>query len=263
MLFPDHLVLFRGGGDLATGAVWRLAKAGFPIVVTELAEPLTIRRAVAVSSAVQAGEVSVEGMDAVRYAQTTLAVEAARRGLVAVLVEPGLPDAPHSVVVDARMAKRNIDTGISDADLVIGLGPGFTAGVDCHAVVETQRGHRLGRVIWSGRAAADTGIPGLVGGRGADRVIWAASSGVVQWDVAIGDRVVDGERLGTVGGSVVTAPFAGVVRGLIADGSTVEGGVKVADVDPRSARSAAFEISDKALAIGGGVLEAIVTWLNR
>ena len=263
MRFPDHLVLLRGGGDLATGVAWRLSRAGFPVVVTELAEPLTIRRAVAASAAITAGSTDIEGLRAVRCADVAEAVEAAHDGLLGLLVDPGLPDVGAWAVADARMGKRNLGTRIDDARLVVGLGPGFTAGVDCHALIETKRGHHLGRVIWKGPAAADTGTPGVVGGRSAKRVIWAPESGKVKWLVSIGDEVAAGDPLGSVGSSTIAAPFDGVVRGLLADGQVVGAGLKIADVDPRGDPSAAFEISDKALAVGGGVLEAVMTWLNR
>ncbi|NOX31961.1 MAG: EF2563 family selenium-dependent molybdenum hydroxylase system protein [Actinobacteria bacterium] len=257
------LCLIRGGGDLATGVAWRLSRAGWPVVVTELKNPLTVRRAVAVSTAVDAGVVDVEGMIARRADSAPDAVDLARTGAIAVFVSPELPDVGADVVIDARLAKRNIDTQLSDASLVVGLGPGFTAPADCHAVVETQRGHRLGRVIWQGVAAANTGVPGIVGGRGAERVLRAPRAGVAVWSVAIGDRVDERQTLGAVGGVEIEAPFAGVVRGLIADGIEVGEGLKVGDVDPRCEPSACAEISDKALAIGGGVVEAVLTWLNQ
>jgi xanthine dehydrogenase accessory factor len=161
------------------------------------------------------------------------------------------------------MAKRNLGTDMSQAPLVIALGPGFDAGVNCHAVIETQRGHDLGRVIWSGSAHADTGIPGAVNGRDVNRVLRAPAAGRVEWLREIGDLVTTGELLGTVAGNVVPSPFDGVVRGLIASGSEVTAGLKIGDVDPRAERRACFTISDKALAVGGGVLEAILTWMNR
>ncbi len=167
------------------------------------------------------------------------------------------------MVVDARLAKRNIDTSIDDAPLVIGLGPGFVAGHDCHAVVETQRGPHLGRVLWSGSAEANTGTPGVVGGRGTERVLRAPIDGTVAWDVAIGDLVEGGQQLGHVGDVSIDAPFAGMVRGLISERVSLTAGLKIGDVDPRRERSACDEISDKALAIGGGVVEAVSTWLNR
>ena len=161
------------------------------------------------------------------------------------------------------MAKRNIDTRITDAPLVIALGPGFTAGVDCHAVIETNRGHRLGRVIWRGAAEPNTGTPGLVAGKGRERVLRAPVAGVASWRVEIGDRVREGYPLGDVAGQPVAAPFDGVVRGLIAPGTVVPVGLKIGDIDPRDDISAAFTISEKALAIGGGVLEAILIALSN
>jgi xanthine dehydrogenase accessory factor len=257
------MCVLRGGGDLATGVAWRLTRAGWPVVVCELPEPLTVRRTVAVSSAVHDGEVDIEGMRAVLAGDDGEALALARSGVVAVLVSPELPALNADVVVDARLAKRNIDTSIDDAPLVIGLGPGFVAGRDCHAVIETQRGPQLGRVLWSGPAAADTGTPGIVGGRGAERVLRAPADGTVEWNVAIGDLVEDGQQLGHVGDRSIDAPFTGVIRGLISERVTLTAGLKIGDVDPRCEPSACTQMSDKALAIGGGVVEAVLTWLNR
>lgn len=257
------LVVFRGGGDLATGAIWRLWRAGFPIIVCELAHPLAVRRTVSVSTAVADGQTAVEGMPARLVASVADALAIARSGVVGVIVSPELPalglNVDFDVVVDARMAKRNIDTKIDDARLVIGLGPGFEAGVDVHAVVETMRGPRLGRVLWNGVAAPNTGVPGEIGGRGSERVVRAPADGEVEWCVQIGSMVAGGHRLGTVAGQAVDAPFDGIVRGLIASGSHVECGLKIADVDPR-ADVDCMQISDKALAVGGGVMEAVLTW---
>ncbi len=265
MLFATHLVVVRGGGDLGTGVVVRMRRAGFPVVVVELARPLTVRRAAALSSAVLDGAVEVDGVGARLVATAAEASEvAAGRAAVPVLVAPALPafPSPVSVVVDARLAKRNIDTSIDDAPFVVGLGPGFTAGVDCHAVVETKRGHDLGRVIWSGAAAADTGIPGHVGGEAAHRVVRAPAGGRVEWVVAIGDTVAEGDLLGRVGTDPVVAGTGGVVRGLIAAGHDAVAGLKLGDIDPRGDRRSCFSVSDKSLAVGGGVLEAVLAWLN-
>ena len=253
--------MLRGGGDLATGVAWRLTRAGWPVVVLELPEPLTIRRTVALSTAVTDGEISVQGMTGVLAASPPDAAAACERGDVPVMVSPELVDLgplQPDVVVDARLAKRNMDTSMGDADIVIGLGPGFTAGTDCHAVVETMRGHRLGRVIWSGSALPDTGTPAELGGRSADRVLRAPASGEVRWHAAIGDSVSDGQPLGEVGGTAISAPFDGVLRGAIRPGTTVPEGLKIGDVDPRCDSSACWEISDKSLAVGGGVLEAVL-----
>ena len=259
----DVLCVIRGGGDLATGVAWRLSRAGFAVVVTELPVPLTVRRTVALSSAVTDGTVDIEGMIG-RLVSTELEAAAlagsSRGDVVPVLVSPRLPDLGPDVVVDARLAKRNIDTAIDDAALVIGLGPGFTVGTDCDVVIETMRGPRLGRALRTGQAAADTGTPGVVAGHGAERVVRAPVDGVVRWQRSIGDVVAEGAPLGTVADTIVAAPFAGVVRGLIVDGSMVRAGLKIGDVDPRSDPSLCAEISDKALAIGGGVLEAVVRW---
>jgi xanthine dehydrogenase accessory factor len=256
----DVVVLVRGAGDLATGVAWRLRRAGFGVIMCELEHPLTVRRSVAFSTAVGEGSVTVEGIEAVRVT-TAEAAALAHSGVVPVVVSPGLPSLPADVVVDARVAKRALDTTIRDAALVVALGPGFEAGRDCHAVVETMRGSRLGRVYWQGHVAPNTGTPGVIGGRGAERVLRASSAGRIRWRVSIGDVVAAGAVLGTVGDEWVRAPFAGVVRGLIADGTPVARGLKIGDVDPR-ADTDWREISDKALAVAGGVLEAILTWLS-
>ncbi len=256
----DVLVVFRGGGDLATGAAWRLKRAGIAVVVCELAQPLTVRRSVAFSSAVTDDAVEVEGVRAVRAAVAD-APALARTEVVPVVVSPQLPSFAFDVVVDARLAKRPLDTTIDDAALVVGLGPGFVAGRNCHAVVETMRGARLGRVLWHGAAAPNTGTPGVVAGHGDERVLRAPSDGYARWCVQIGDVVADGAVLGAVGDDEIRAPFDGVVRGLISESTPVVAGLKIGDVDPRADTDWA-QISDKALAVGGGVLEAILTWLR-
>ena len=265
MLFGEHLVVVRGGGDLATGTVYRLQRAGFPTLVLELARPLAIRRTVSVASAVIEDHVVVDGLDATRADTIEEAVEVAATGAIPVLASPTLPRLPSvpSVVVDARLAKRNIDTTIDDASFVVGLGPGFTAGNDCHAVIETMRGHDLGRVIWEGQAAPNTGVPGLVGGRTSERVVRAETSGMLSWNASIGDLVVEGDVLGNISGIPIRSRLGGVVRGLLAPGYEVEENWKLADIDPRADITACFEISDKSLAVGGGVVEAVLTWLNR
>lgn len=262
MLFGDHLCLVRGGGDLGTGVVLRLHRAGFPVAVCELAEPLAVRRTVAVSTAVTDGEITVDGLTARRVEQVADIGSAGALGVVPVLVSPELPDMARSVVVDARLAKHRLDTTILDASLVVALGPGFVAGEDCHAVVETLRGPRLGRVIWSGPASADTGVPGEVDGQTTDRVLRAPADGTVAWLRQIGDVVTTGQVLGRVAGREVTATVGGLIRGLIGDGSSVSPGTKIGDIDPRGGEASVHEISDKALAVGGGVVEAVLTWLG-
>jgi xanthine dehydrogenase accessory factor len=243
--------------------VYRLHKAGFPVVVTELSHPLVVRRRVAVATAVTTGAIHIEDLHAVRVDSWAAALDAVRAGDVPVWVAPDLPETPLplTAIVDARMAKRNIDTARGQAPLVIALGPGFTAGVDCDAVIETMRGHTLGRVIWEGSALPNTGTPGIVAGKGRERVLRAPAAGPVAWHYQIGDRVVAEQRLGEVAGQGIFAPFDGVVRGMIASGTAVKPGMKIGDVDARGDVDACFTISDKALAIGGAVLEAILSRL--
>ena len=265
MLFAEHPVVIRGGGDLGTGVAVRLHRSGFPLVVLELEQPLAIRRTVAVAAAVEEGVVSIEGMEARRVPTAEDALSTAQGGIVAVMVSDVVPVFPTTpaAVIDARLTKKPLDTSIEQAPLVVGLGPGFTAGLNCHAVVETMRGPHLGRVLWDGPAAPNTGKPGTLGGESTERVIRAGSDGSITWSVAIGEAVAANQVLGHIDGAPVTTLIGGIVRGLITDGHRVHTGLKIADVDPRGEPSAAFEISDKSLAVGGGVLEAILTWMNR
>lgn len=258
--FAGLLIVVRGAGDLATGTAWRLRRCGAQVVLCELDRPLTVRRPVAFSTAITEGSTVVEGIRAVR-AEVPQAAALARSDVVPVLVSASLPPLSADVVIDARLAKRVGDTKITDAPLVIALGPGFTAGLDCHAVVETMRGSALGRVFWAGPAAANSGTPGVIGGRGAERVLRAPLAGVVRWRARIGEIVAAGTVLGAVAGADVRAPFDGLIRGLIADGSKVRQGLKIGDVDPRTDTDWR-QISDKALAVAGGVIEAILTWIS-
>jgi xanthine dehydrogenase accessory factor len=259
----DTRVVVRGGGDLGTGAAWRLRRSGFPVVVLELPRPLTLRRTVAFSTAVTEGSITVEGVKAVLVGSPQEALESSAAGAVAVLVSETMPAfaEPPPVLVDARLAKAPLDTAIDQAPLVVGLGPGLTAGVHCHAVVETNRGHRLGSVVWEGEVEPNTGIPGAVGGESARRVMRASRGGTVTWEHVISDVVIAGERLGSIDDEPVTAPIAGVIRGLIAEGPVKEG-LKIGDIDPRADPTVCFEISDKSRAVAGGVLEAVMTWLS-
>lgn len=264
MLFPDRLVVVRGGGDLASGVVYQLHRAGFPVVVLEIERPLAIRRAVSFAAAVDDGSVVIEGVKAVLSASPDEATRRAGDGTVSVMVSPTLDDFTTSpaILVDARMAKKNIDTAIDQAPLVVALGPGFEASFDCDVVIETQRGPRLGRVIGKGSAAPDTGVPGEIGGSTDERLVRAPASGVVMWEISIGDVVETGQILGTVAGTPVLASVGGVIRGLISDGYSASEGLKIGDVDPRGDRAACFEISDKARLVGAGVLGAALEWLN-
>lgn len=265
-LFPNVLILIKGAGDLGTGVAWRLHKAGFPVVVTELAHPMVVRRTVAFASAVYDGAMVVEGVAAQRAESFAQARELHDAGIIPVLVDPETHAreffAPR-ILVDAIMAKRNTGTRLTDAPFVLALGPGFVPGVDGHAVIETSRGHNLGRVWWDRAAEANTGTPGELGGKGAERVLRAPTDGRVMALCEIGDRVTQGAVIARVNGVEVRAPFDGVLRGLVHAELDVSAGMKIGDVDARAEREACFTLSDKALAIGGGALEAVLTWMNR
>lgn len=264
-MFEEIRIVIKGAGDLATGVAVRLWRAGFPLVMTELPQPLTIRRTVAFAEAVFEGEAEIEGIRARRLADVRLIEPAWQAGVIPIIVSCGdecIEAIEPTVLVDAILAKRNTGTHPSDAPFVVGLGPGFVAGKDVHAVVETNRGHYLGRVLWSGSAEPDTGVPGDVGGYRRERVIHAPAAGVFEQQAEIGTIVKTGQVVGRVGGVPVLAPIPGVLRGLIHDGLTVHAGLKIGDVDPRAAPEHCYTISDKALAIGGGVLEAVLMFLR-
>jgi xanthine dehydrogenase accessory factor len=261
MAIADTLVLIRGAGDLATGVAARLQRCRFPVVMTELPQPLVVRRTVAFAEAVYEGEVRVEGILARRVDDVAAARLALSQGAIPVLVDPEAAcrtELAPAVLVDAIMAKHNTGTTIADAPFVVGLGPGFTAGVDCHVVIETNRGHGLGRAIYSGSAEPDTGQPGNVGGKTGERILRAPVTGVVEAKAVIGERVVEGQVVARVGGHAVHASTAGVLRGMIRSGTHISHSVKIGDVDPRAEPTHCAMISDKALAIAGGVLEAIL-----
>jgi xanthine dehydrogenase accessory factor len=255
------LILIRGGGDLASGVAVRLVKSGFQVVITELVAPLTVRRAVSFAEAVEEKIVQVEGIIGKFVLQPGEVKGILNSGSIPVMIDPDLvflDEIRPEVVVDARMKKIPPIKGKELATLVIGLGPGFSAGDNCHAVIETKRGHHLGRVIWSGPPQEDNGIPGKIGGYGAERVLRAPVDGKVQTGSQIGDRVKKGALIALVGNRAVFAPFDGILRGLIKPGSVVTKGLKIGDVDPRDDPTTWSQISDKSRAIGGGVLEAIL-----
>ncbi len=264
-LFPDTLVLIKGAGDLGTGVAWRLHTAGFPVIITELARPLVVRRTVAFASAVYDGTITVEGITAKRAESFAEARGLLNEATIPVLVDPETRAreffAP-PILIDAVMAKRNTGTRITDAPFVLALGPGFTPGVDCHAVIETQRGHNLGHVLWDRPAEPNTGMPGKIGGKSAERALRAPCDGVIAGVKQIGDRVTSGQVIATVAGAPVLAPFDGILRGLVCDGLNVKARMKIGDVDPRAERAHCFTVSDKSLAVGGGALEAVLSWMN-
>lgn len=258
----QKLILLRGGGDLASGVAYRLHRAGLSLVITELPQPLHVRRTVAFAEAVYAGTASVEGLRARLVANPTDIQATLEHGELPVVVDPDLellPDLQPLALVDARMTKQPPETDMETAELLIGLGPGFMVGGNCHAVVETMRGHDLGRVIWQGAAQADTGQPGSIAKYDVDRVLRAPAAGQVQPHAKIGARVKAGDLVAEVAGAAVRAEFDGVLRGLVHPELTVVQGMKIGDLDPRNDPAYAQRISDKALAIGGGVLEALLT----
>lgn len=258
------LILIRGAGDLASGIAWRLKRAGFAVAMTDLAHPTAVRWQAAFCPAVWAGEWTVEGQRA-RRCDTMEEINAAlAESGIPVLVDPAgewVKRLKPDVVVDAILAKRNLGTKITDAPLVIGVGPGFVAGEDCHCVVETMRGHTLGRVIDAGGALPNTGIPGNVGGYTVERVLRTPCAGVFVPLKEIGDTVCAGETVATVDGMSVVTAISGCLRGILPEGTVVPcAGFKAGDVDARCVREHCFTISDKALSIGGGVLEAVCRW---
>lgn len=250
--------LIRGAGDLATGIALSFHHAGFRIVMTELARPSAIRRSVAFSEAVYDGRQAVEGVEA-RLCDPREVEGALGEGMIAVVVDPesAVRHAVAPIVaVDAILAKRNLGTTRDFAPIVIGCGPGFSAGEDVDAVIETARGHELGRVILSGRAQEDTGVPGEVGGRTGERILRAPADGEVVLRRRIGDLVEAGDLVMTVGGVPVSARIAGCVRGLIREGFAATAGLKVGDIDPRGETRYCSVVSDKARAVGRAALEA-------
>ncbi|MCL6447376.1 MAG: EF2563 family selenium-dependent molybdenum hydroxylase system protein [Armatimonadetes bacterium] len=262
----DILVLIKGAGDLASGVAHRLHRCGFVPVLTELPRPLVVRRTVAFAAAVEEGEVVVEGVRAAPAAGPEDAARLRAAGVIPVVVDPAgemVRVLRPTVLVDAIMAKCNTGTRISDAPVVIALGPGFCAGRDAHAVVETKRGHYLGRVIWEGTALPNTGEPGPVDGFTFQRVLRAPAAGIFTASRKIGEIVRAQDVVGFVGEHPVRAEISGVLRGLIADGCPVEKGLKIGDIDPRGRPEYCFTISEKARAVAGGVLEAMLHLLNR
>lgn len=253
-------ILIRGAGDLATGIASRLYGAGHQILMTEIEVPLTVRRTVALSRAVYEGSARIEEMEGFLAEDRKAALAVMERGDIAVMTDPEMecrkwfqPD----VIVDAILAKKNLGTEITDAPFVVGVGPGFTAGQDCNCVVETKRGHTLGNIIWHGSAIPNTGVPGNVGGYTIERLIRAGADGRIEPKVQIGDYVEKGQIVAFTGGVPVYAQMSGIVRGMLQEGVRVWKNLKIGDIDARTEVSHCYTVSDKARAIGGGVLEAV------
>lgn len=260
------LIIVRGGGDLATGTIYKLHKCGFPVLILEVENPSAIRRNVAFSEAVYEKTQTVEDMTCFRADCVSHAGSLLREGKLAVLVDPkgeSISFFKPMAVVDAILAKKNLGTCKEMAPITVALGPGFCAGQDVDAVIETKRGHNLGRVLWNGSAAPNTGIPGMIGGYAKERVIHSPAAGILRNVRKITDTVQKDEVIAKVETEtesiLVTATIDGLLRGLIRDGYPVTKGFKIADIDPRLQEyQNCFSISDKARCIAGGVLEAIL-----
>ncbi|MBR6901513.1 MAG: EF2563 family selenium-dependent molybdenum hydroxylase system protein [Synergistaceae bacterium] len=257
------LACIRGAGDLASGIAVRLIRSNIKVIMLDIEKPTTVRRTVSFSEAVRLGKTFVEDIVAYRAENFSEALEIANKNSVAVLVDPDgsiIKNLAPDVLIDAIIAKKNLGTKINDAPIVIGVGPGFTVGTDCHAVIETKRGHTLGRAFYEkgSKAIKNTGIPGNIGGYSAERVLRAPCEGVINPVKKIGDLVKAGEVAATVDNTPLYCTIDGMLRGMLAPGVKVFEGMKSGDIDPRGKEADYLKVSDKALSIGGGVLEAIL-----
>ena len=253
------LAVIKGAGDIASGIALRLHRANFKVVMTEIDAPTAIRRTVCFSEAVYNGKAVVEDVKAVLADNVSKVSDIIDNGDIAVIVDEKatcIRELKPDFVIDAILAKKNLNTDIDDADVVIGVGPGFTAGEDCHAVVETKRGHYLGRVYYTGRAIENTGIPGDIAGHTTDRIIRSPEYGVFNPIYEIGDEVKSGEVVACVDSTPIVCNVSGILRGILPKGTMVSANMKSGDVDPRCDKEHCYTVSDKALAVGGGVLEA-------
>lgn len=262
-----NLVVVRGGGDIATGAIQKIKRVGFDVVVLESNKPSSIRRKVCLSEAIYDGVTRVEDIKAVRGNNINEVNEIIKNGDIAVIVDKKgdiIKSLKPVAVIDAILAKKNMGTNRAMAPITIGLGPGFCAGEDVDIVIETMRGHKLGRLIFNGYALENTGIPGVIAGVSADRVNYSEAEGIFTSISKIGDIVKKGQVIAKVGESNVIAKIDGVLRGLIRDGFVVTKGFKIADVDPRTEQQENCDtISDKARAVGGATLEALLIGIRK
>ena len=266
MSIENIIVLIKGGGEMATGVAHRLNRCHFKVCMTEISQPQAVRREVSFCEAVYDREKTVEGLTARLVDSYDRIPDLWDTGKIPIIVDPEAKVKDFlkpAILVDAILAKKNVGTRITDAPLVIGLGPGFYAGRDVHLVVETNRGHNLGRVISKGPAEENTGIPGVIAGFSAERVFRAPADGTLETVRQIGDPVQAGDVVGSVEGLQVQAEIKGVIRGLLRDGTSVWKGMKTGDIDPRGIKEHCYTISDKARAVGGGVLEGILSHFNR
>ncbi|RDY29044.1 EF2563 family selenium-dependent molybdenum hydroxylase system protein [Romboutsia weinsteinii] len=264
----DNIILVRGAGDLATGVILKLKNCGFNVVALEIEKPLAIRRQVAFSEAVYEGEYKIEKVTCKLCNDVLEVTDVLEEGNVALLIDEtgeSIKSIKPKVLVDAILAKKNIGTTKDMADITIGLGPGFSAGDDVDFVIETMRGHNLGRIITSGMAIENTGIPGEIKGFSKERVVYSNAAGTIEKVHGIGDIVSKGDTICYIKDEYgqnheVLATLDGILRGLIRDGATVKNNLKIADIDPRKEEvKNTFTISDKARCIAGGVLEVIIS----
>lgn len=260
--WKKNLCIVRGGGDIATGTIYKLFQCGFPLLVLEINNPSCIRRTISFCEAVFDVSVEVEGVRARQIRSLEEAYRCYCNKEVPVMIDPEgtmIAQTAPLIVVDAILAKRNLGTKITDAPIVIGLGPGFCAGKDVHAVVETKRGHHLGRVLYEGEAIQNTGVPGIIAGYGKERVIHAPAEGILHIEKQIGEEVEKGDIIAWIGEVPVKATISGIVRGMLREGYPVKKGLKMADIDPRiTEKDNCHYISDKARCVAGGTLEAIL-----
>lgn len=266
MIF-NEIVVVRGGGDLATGTIQKLHRCGFRVLVLEVPKPTSIRRMVSFSEAIYDGKIEIEGITAVQVRCLYEIKEAWNNKNIPVIIDPKgkyIKQLKPKVVVDAIIAKKNLGTTKDMADITIALGPGFTAGEDVHIVIETARGHDLGRLIFEGEAKKNTGIPGVIGGYSKERVIHSPCDGIIENIKDIGTIVEKEEIIACIENTPIKATISGLLRGIIRNGSEVRKGLKIADIDPRiSEKPNCYTISDKARNIAGGVLEAIFYLKNN
>lgn len=256
-------ILIKGAGDLASGIAVRLVRAGYDVLMTEIAIPTTVRRMVAFSRAVYEGKAEVEGIRGKLVHTIKEVEEVQNKGGIPIIIDEKATISKEyqpEVIVDAIIAKVNLGTRIDEAPLIIGVGPGFEVGKDCHAVVETKRGHYLGKVILEGSAIPNTGVPGSIGGFTNERIIRAKAGGEFKPIAKIGDHVEKDQVIAYSGGEPIHSEMEGIIRGMLQSGVYVHEGMKCGDIDARCELDHCFTVSDKARAIGGGVLEAIVCY---
>ncbi len=258
----DNIIIVRGGGDIATGTIHKLFRSGFPVVILEIEKPSAIRRKVAFSEAMYEQEVIVEGVVCKKAAHFEDINHILSKGKIPIIRDENcsiLNYIKPLALVDGILAKKNLGTKKAMAPITVAIGPGFEAGVDADAVIETQRGHDLGRILWEGFAAKNTGIPGIIGGFGKERVIHSPAAGIIKNISHISNTVTKGQAIAFIGDTKVEASIDGILRGIIKDGYPVVKGLKIADIDPRiEEKKNCFTISDKARCIGGSVLESIL-----